>query len=244
MTPTESPKVVALFDLLGFSNRVTREGLPALLAAYTSLIAIVKRWEPATMLNCRIPVGENASAAAFGVFDIDHAYFSDTIVLWCSYNTFCFPPFCDVCNAFICEVLESGLPIRGGIAVGEAHMDKATGTYLGKALVEAANVEKAQEWIGASFGPSFAVAPYNSFFMAKSVLVYRDHVKGARFDLVPGLVLDWPRVWRDAGKVPVISHLKSINTDPLYSKYYENTMKFADLSESNFQWPNTGAIHT
>jgi hypothetical protein len=237
-------KVVGLFDLLGFSNRVTREGLPGLLAAYNKLLALVRRREGGGMLNCRIPAGDGAFAAAYGIFDLEHAYFSDTIVLWCTYNTFCFPPFCDVCNEFICEVLESGLPIRAGIAVGELHMDKATGTYLGKALVEAAVVEKAQEWIGASFGPSFAVAPYNSFFMASSVLVYRDHVKDRRFDLVPGLVLDWPRTWRGTRRASIQCHLSAMNTDPKFASYYQNTMKFADLSESNSGWQAAGSIHT
>ncbi len=240
----EAPRVVALFDLLGFSNRVMRDGLPGLLVAYDALIDIVKKHQAGAMLNCGIPVGNGTCAAGFGVFDIEHAYFSDTIVLWCSYNTFCFPPFCHICNVFICEVLESGLPLRGGIAVGEAHMDKTTGTYIGKALVEAAEVEKSQDWIGASFGPSFAVAPYNEFFMAESVLVYRRHRKSGRTQWVPGAVLDWPRVWRNAGKGPVQHVLSNLNTDPKFSRYYQHATEFAEYSERNKNWSNGGSIHT
>lgn len=242
--PNENPKVVTLFDLLGFSNRVMRDGLPGLLVAYNALLDIVKKHQAGAMLNCGIPVGDGSCAAAFGIFDIEHAYFSDTIVLWCSYNTFCFPPFCHICNVFICEVLEAGLPLRGGISVGSAHMDKPTGTYVGKALVEAAEVEKSQDWIGASFGPSFAVAPYNEFFMAESVLVYRRHRKPGRTQWVPGLVLDWPRVWRNAGKTPAQQVLANLNADPKFNQYYQHAIEFVDFSDSNKQWSDGGSIHT
>jgi len=240
----QSSTVVALFDLLGFSNRVMNNGLPGILVAYNSLIDIVKKHQAGAMLNCGIPVGDGGCAAAFGIFDINHAYFSDTIVLWCSYNTFCFPPFCHICNVFICEVLESGMPLRGGVAVGEAHMDRPSGTYIGKALVEAAEVEKSQDWIGVSFGPSFAAAPYNEFFMAESVLVYRRHRKSGRAQWVPGLVLDWPRVWRNTRVVPVQRLLANLNSDPQFSKYYRHAIEFADFSDKNKDWSDGGHLHT
>jgi hypothetical protein len=53
------------------------------------------------------------------------------------------------------------LPLRGRMAVGEAILDKTNGVHLGVPLVEVARLERAQEWIGCSVGPSFGVPPYN-----------------------------------------------------------------------------------
>lgn len=239
-----TPKVIAHFDLLGFSNRVMRDGSTGVMAAYKALKALAGQRTGGAMLNCGIPVGDGTSAAAYGYFDLDHFCGSDTIWIWCTYNTFCFPPFCGTCISFICEVLDLELPVRGGIAVGDLHMDKASGTYLGKALVEANEVEKSQDWIGASFGPSFAVAPYNEFFMASQVLVSRDHTKPGRSQWVPGAVLDWPRVWRESRRPSIGKLLARMNIDPKFAKYYENTIKFTEFSERNKDWPDTGNIHT
>lgn len=241
---TQNPKVIAHFDLLGFSNRVMRDGSTGVMAAYQSLKALAAKRTGGAMLNCGMPVGDGTFAAAYGIFDLDHFCGSDTIWIWCSYNTFCFPPFCDTCNTFICEVLDLGLPIRGGIAVGDLHMEKSTSTFLGKALVEAVEVEKSQDWIGASFGPSFAVAPYNEFFMASQVLVFREHRKPGRNDWVPGAVLDWPRTWRDSSRPSLGKHLSQMNTDSAFAKYYDMTIRFSEFSERNQDWPKTGHIHT
>jgi hypothetical protein len=240
----ENPKVIAVFDVLGFSNKVTREGLSTLLSAYTKLTDIAEKYKSNAMLNCGIPIGDNSFGAAFGIFDIEHDYFSDTVILWCSYNTFCFPPFCDMCNTFICEVIETSLPIRGGIAVGEAYMDKTSRKYLGKAFLEAVSVEKSQDWIGASFGPSFAKDPYNSYFISSSVLVYRKHTKPGQSQYIPGVVLDWPRKWRDRSTITIGRHLKTMNNEPAFAKYYENTLSFTEFSEINKDWPRTGKIST
>lgn len=78
--------------------------------------------------------------------------------------------------------------------MGETHMDRHSGTNIGKAIVKAVEVEKSQDWIGVSFGPSFVMASYHQFFLAESVLVYRRHRKPGRAQLVPGLVFDWPRI--------------------------------------------------
>ncbi|MCX6233244.1 MAG: hypothetical protein NT175_00765 [Bacteroidetes bacterium] len=185
----EKPIVVAEFDVLGFSDRTINEKAESLSQAYDKLISLAEKYKNCTMLNCGIPIGNGSFAAGFGVFDIEHVYFSDTIILWCSYNSFCFPPFCDMCLTFFCEVIEEGFPLRGGIAVGDAYMDKIKGKYLGKAYVEAVKVEQAQDWIGVSFGPSFAKDPYKNLFMANDVLVYREHTKPGKSMYIPGLVL-------------------------------------------------------
>jgi hypothetical protein len=232
-------KVIGVLDVLGFKNRLTREGLPALRQAYDALRNVVHKQEARMLLNCAVPVEGGSRAAAFGMLDVGHELTSDSIFLWCSYSSFHFPPFCGLLLEFFCDVLELGLPLRGGVAVGEADMDKATRTYLGPALNEAASVEGAQEWIGVSFGPSFASPPFN-WFEPEQVLVYRAHRKPSKADLVPGAVLDWPRKWRDTRSTPPESVIAQLNTDPNFSKYYDNTMKFIGFSWQNKDWYRAG----
>jgi len=234
-------KVIAVFDVLGFKNRLTRDGLPALRKAYDALTDVVAEQKARMMLNCAVP-DSGGRVAAFGMFDVENDYFSDTLVLWCSYSSFHFPPFCGILLEFFCNVLELGIPLRGGIAVGEADMEKSTHKYLGVPFNEAAEVEKAQKWIGMSFGPSFAVPPYNSLFEPEQVLVYRRHRKPQYIDLIPGLVLDWPRRWRDSRRTAPQQQISQLNTDPKYAEYYENTIHFIEFSDQNKDWYRRGSI--
>jgi hypothetical protein len=237
-------KVVAIVDVLGFKGRLNRDGLPALVKSYEALRQVVSRQRRSTMLNCAVPTGGQGRAAAFGLFDVGQDYFSDTILFWCSYSSFHFFPFCGVLLDFFCDVLELGIPLRGGIAVGETHIDEATRSYIGDPINEAAAVEQAQNWIGISFGPSFAIHPYNNLFEAEQVLVYRRHRKTDRADLIPGAVLDWPRRWRETRQKPAIAILQQMNTDQKFTSYYEITESFVRFSEDNKDWyKNQGSIH-
>jgi len=232
-------KVVTVLDVLGFKNRLTREGLPALRQAYEALRNVVHRQEARMLLNCAVPVEGGGRAAGFGMLDVGHELTSDSIFLWCSYSSFHFPPFCGLLLEFFCDVLDLVLPLRGGVAVGEVDMDKATRTYLGPALNEAAGVEAAQEWIGVSFGPSFAKPPYN-WCEPDQALVYRAHRKPSKADLVPGLVLDWPRKWRDTRRKDAAAVIAQLNAEANFSKYYENTIRFVEFSQQNKDWYRGG----
>jgi len=227
-------KVVAVLDVLGFKERLENEGHENLRKTYDVLKKTLDKREACMMLNCAVPV-EGGRAAAFGMLDIGHELTSDSIFLWCSYSNFTFPPFCGVLIDLFCEVLELSIPLRGGVAVGTADMEKTTRTYLGKALNEAASVEVSQNWIGVSFGPSFAQPPYN-WFEPDQVLVYLEHRKTNKADLIPGAVLDWPRKWRETRTIPASQIITKMNTNPNFRKYYENTITFIEFSEKNKSW--------
>jgi hypothetical protein len=47
------------------------------------------------------------------------------------------------------------MPLRGGVCLGKAIMNKAANTFVGEALVEASELEKNQRWIGATLGSVF-----------------------------------------------------------------------------------------
>lgn len=174
----ESRKIViALFDVLGFENRLSTDGLKRFVLAYEKLSDIVRQSRDTLIIdggaNAReMDDGSILSEVRMGSLIVEQAYFSDTILLWTIFDQVRFWSFCNVCAEFICEILHLGMPLRGGISIGEAHMDKKTNTYLGYPLIEAARVEKAQQWIGASFAPSFTHEPYCRMFRPESILFF------------------------------------------------------------------------
>ena len=241
---TKGTYAVAVFDVLGWGDRLRSGGLDRLSAAYDRLLTIVNQRRDGAMLNCAVPTGGEGRAAAFGYLDIQQDYYSDTIILWCPYNHFCFGPFMGICLKFFCEVLRLHLPMRGGIAAGEAIMEKGSLAhyYLGQPVDEAARVEKAQDWVGVSFGPSFNTSPYNSYFEPDQVLVFLRHRKPGYSQWIPGAVLDWPRYWEKNYRDPPEKHIWRMNRDPKSSRYYERTIEFCQYSRRNRNWPQTGRI--
>jgi len=240
----QTPTIVALFDVLGFEERLRSDGLRKLEHAYDQLLRIVDRQHGAAILDCTVPVGDGMTAAAFGAVQVDQDYFSDTILLWTNYHFMALKWFCRVCNEAFCALLELGMPVRGAMSVGEACMDKGKRRYLGYPLVEAARVEKAQAWLGVSFGPSFAVAPFRSAFPSHAVLVFTRHRKPGCSQYIPGLVLDWPRHWRDSGRPALWPLVNRLNKNREHAYYYKNTLDFVAWSERNRNWTDKGRIST
>jgi hypothetical protein len=136
----------------------------------------------------------------------------------------------------ICYGLENELPLRGTLSVGEMILDAASGTYLGEPLVEAARTERLQQWIGISLGASFSKPGFNLGFYLDTVLPYKSHYKDPASSLVTGMVVDWPRKWRESRKTDVRPLISGMNTDPQFSEYYTNTLNFVDFSEQNHDW--------
>jgi hypothetical protein len=230
-------KVVALFDVLGFESLLVLRGLDRMLQDYAKLTAIVDKMDGCMCIRS-VPNGDGTSSPAVGYLETAQAYFSDTFLLWSDYDTFRLPAFCQMCSDFFCESLELGLPVRGGIAVGDTHLDADSGVFVGLPLVEAARVEAAQLWLGISFGASFAKEPFSSHFDPRTVLAYRAHRKREpKYDgLVPGMVLDWPRRWRESRTGDVRSLLTSMNSATAFHDYYEHTLRFVDYSEQHHDW--------
>jgi hypothetical protein len=146
--------VVALFDVLGFEDRLGRFSLEEIYGQYRELISIASTKGSHAFFDAR-PVGDGKSVPFFGYVEIEQDYFSDTILLWTRFKPGTFNPFLHVCAHLMCEALQAELPLRGAISLGNAIMDKSTRTYIGPPLVEAARAEKAQQWIGLCFGRSF-----------------------------------------------------------------------------------------
>ena len=70
-------------------------------------------------------------------YDLNHAFFSDTFLLWIEIKSFLNPligGFLEKCSIVFCEALKRGIPLRGTISVGTAIMDKEKRIFLGKPL--------------------------------------------------------------------------------------------------------------
>lgn len=239
----KKPTTVAFFDVLGFENRLRSDGLRDLVAAYKQLTEVVKRFQGGRLVvDGAMPLdgplprfhkdGSVECGSALYSLDVDHAYFSDTILLWADFDPIRIRPFCGMCAEFFCQVLHLGMPVRGAIAVGDAYMNISENTFVGYPVAEAARVEKAQEWIGISFGPSFVEPPYKGTFWCQLLHWYEGHRKPGYAQYLPGLVLDWPQQWRTMfPKEDVCRTLDVMDKNPKYSSYYRNAIRFALLSE-------------
>lgn len=239
MAPRGNELVVALFDVLGFEDRIGQLSLEEVHGQYKDLLSIATSKGSHAFLDAR-PAGDGTVVPFFGHISIEQDYFSDTILLWSPFNPATLKPFLHVCYSFMCETLQAELPVRGAITLGTAVMDKAARTYLGQPLVEAARGEKAQQWIGLSFGPSFD-SRRDVPFSADIVRPYTKHRKPGYSDRLVGLVVDWPRTWRKEYKSSAVPVLERLSLRSRVPQYYRCTIEFVRHSDANPEWWKTYA---
>lgn len=234
MEPRDGELVVALFDVLGFEDRIRRSSLEEVHGQYKDLLALATTKASHAFLDAR-PAGDGTMVPYLGYIEIEQDYFSDTILLWTPLSQATLRPFLHVCSSFMCETLRAELPLRGALAVGRAVMDKAERTYLGQPLVEAARAEKAQQWVGLAFGPSFD-SRRDVRFSADLVRPYTRHRKPGYSEAVLGLVVDWPRAWREEHQESAVSILERLARRGKASEYYRCAIEFVRHSDENPAW--------
>lgn len=232
--PEISRFAFAMFDVLGFSAWVKSVGLQTVLESYHTLIerAVTKPNEKGSLSAVQMPDG-----MIFAVTGAPHhAYFSDTILLWCPLVPALVGDFVERCNELICEALSMDIPLRGAITLGDAVLDSDSNFFLGEPIIEAARLEKAQNWMGMTLGNSAVWAPFLAQLHGTAIIEYAPPIKENTTEPVPPIVLDWPRRWRNKhGKCPSLK-LRELNKQPLFSKYWENTIRFAEFSASKHDW--------
>jgi hypothetical protein len=218
-------------DVLGFESLLKTLGLHGIHAKYAKLIDDVKQQKGGIDI---VPTPDGHIVV--GSLVIGSAYFSDSLLYWTRYSTMALPSFTHCIAEAICFGLETELPLRGAIAVGEAILDEGNGVLLGTPLVEVARTERTQEWIGVSFGPSFAKPGFNESFHLHTILPYKSHYKDRSSEYATGMTVDWPRRWRESRKSNPTPILRNLNRDPLFSAYYDRTQRFTRFSEENHDW--------
>lgn len=184
-----------MFDVLGFEKRVQNIGLKKIYGEYKELLDAVKRRD-SQLLIAGIPTAEDPAIGTvnLGSLIIKHAFFSDTILTWSIYDQIRAESYLGICADIICESIFLKLPLRGALAVGLAKLEPADGIFVGDPIIEIAHVEREQNWIGVTLGPSFYSLKCS--FDARLVIPYRRHLK-PNASWARKLVIDWPRYWRD-----------------------------------------------
>lgn len=143
------------------------------------------------------------------------------------YHTVPCDNFLDLCNEVICHSIEIGLPLRGGISMGEAVLHLDRGIYLGKPLIDAARLESPQQCIGASFASSFL----EQLVPERYKLGHIAHFKKEPPSHFGGAILDWPRHWRNTRKASLFDVIDAFDTGAKFSEYYLKTKSIISSSE-------------
>lgn len=224
----------AMFDVLGFSAWVENEPLGSILRQYRRLIevAVLKPNEQGSLTAFHTPEGQLLAVTRAP----EYAYFSDTILLWCPLAPPLVADFIERCSDLMCEALAADIVLRGAITLGDAVLDNATNTYIGKPIVEAHNLERCQDWAGLALGNSAVWPPFLTQLHGSSVIEYSPPMKPGSEHYASPVVVDWPRRWRDRKEPNLDARLDALNKKPRFSKYYDNAKKFAEFSRSKHDW--------
>lgn len=236
--PEPAPYLLALFDVLGFSKKLEKLGLTRMHELYRSLIDVALEPYVAKGQWTRMLVRLSANLYSPGIFwlPIRYAYFSDSILLWVPYQPEFVGPFLDRALNMFCEALRLELPLRGAVAAGMTILHKKSNTFLGDPLVEAAKLHDAQQWIGVACGVSVRSQTMGIPFSPYQVMLYEAPVKDTRATKpLSGLVLDWPRRWREMQGASAYKAVSKLRT-PGFDVYYDSALAFVEHSDGNPEW--------
>jgi hypothetical protein len=250
--------LVALFDALGFEHKLRAAGLEQMLTTYRALVDdVVQRNLHMARLFGAMEFSEapywTSEGDVFIFNKIQGAFASDSILLWANrtwpelhgkspqelaqlaqtpgegWKAHPVPcdNFLDACNELICHSLEIGLPLRGAVAAGLAVIDEPNRLFLGVPIVDAARMERAQRLIGASLTDSFV----KQHVPKRYALPFTEHLKQDHFAPWGGLVLDWPRHWRNTRRSNPAEQVRALNLDSRHSAYYDKTLDVIAYSQ-------------
>ena len=249
----------ALFDVLGFENRIRSIGLDRMYDLYKNLISITKETNEFAQ---RIFKSGITDAFAFdgGVaiyYPVFSAYASDTIILWADRTAIAAKlaaisggdvqsfkgmrefawaskpvppdPFLKVCCELMCKSIEIGLPLRGALTIGDLRMEPQEGIYLGIPIVDAARIEPEQDFLGASLHKSF----HEGIVPKRYTLPFEEHFKSEKSKSnTLCTVLDWPRHWKETRETDLHDDIYKLD---LPTEKLRNTKALIELSDSRVE---------
>lgn len=253
------PYAVGIFDVLGFKNKFEKLGLKEITARYAALIDIVvKKDEHLAEMKTFFPHMKEGPYWCVGgeivlMTKVHAAYASDTFLVWANYtwtelheqnegeleklskdssHDWLFHPipcdaFLEACNELMCRSLQVGLPLRGAIATGDAILDKERNIFLGQPIIEANVLEQEQKFIGVGICRSFV----NQHIPKRFRVSFNEQLKSPSEKEASGLILDWPRHWRQTRPMNLKRVIESMNVDNTFSGYYQTTLASIDRSE-------------
>lgn len=145
--------LIAVCDILGFSDRVREEELKTIIEDYKFLRETVNH---CSFLFDGFSENTAKSTQVDKYSNVGMAFFSDTILLYTGIDS---DETCSDLLKFVSCLLFQNLfykptRLRAGIAYDEVYIDKINNIFLGRGIVEAAELEKAQQWSGGALALS------------------------------------------------------------------------------------------
>lgn len=137
-----APYLVAMCDVLGFTNLVATETLEEIHRRY---LALVSHLGPHPLFRIRTESHERELV-------LNRVVFSDTILFWAPAGDTM-----DLLPHVLARIMGGSIatmPLRAGLAFGECIIDPANELYIGQPIIDAYHTEQAQEWVGGAFHPS------------------------------------------------------------------------------------------
>jgi len=222
-------RMVACCDILGFKKLVKSKPLDELLKGelarfYELLIfSLTQKWKDLKDL-AQFPEfrGEQKRVRI--------AWFSDTYLIYgigddedSHYNVI------ETVWWLVSVTMDTATPVRAGVAYGEFYDKPENELYVGKALVEAYELEQAQEWVGGALSPKAArKTPQDAMCHLKE---YRVPLKTetAASPTCKTLAFDWTLIEHEAGICDErIQRAKSCAREGAQSivRKWENTSRF------------------
>ncbi len=145
--------MVAVLDILGFKKLVHTLPLETIT---NDVLGYLRQALASAIYQCDTPSDTPSVDELKNQSRVGFAWFSDTLLFYTRNDNL------EECQNLIQTVswlightvLVPGLRLRGGIAYGELFHDSINDIYIGKAIVDAYQLEKKQEWSGGAFTKS------------------------------------------------------------------------------------------
>lgn len=249
----EKQILIAFFDILGTSQLLNTGEFHKVYDYYSDMIKLCNdNYTPITVCNPLFGKremfsnlnGVMADLADFDTpyhiinYDLSHAFFSDTFLLWIEMDSFLRPligGFLEKCGIVFCEALKRRIPLRGTISVGTSIMDEENHIFLGKPLAEAAKAEPHQRWLGIAIGKLVVdlIEQFHPMDM-EYLLPFCNHMKYDSDPLLSDFVLDWFTYWNRNEDADVEEIIESMNTEKTFDSYYKNTLLYVMASKQRY----------
>lgn len=249
---------VALFDVLGFEDRLKKLGLAGMLSRYEALIDVVNFRKKHVQhvfktLNFSEAPYWTAEGEVFLFTETHGAYASDSILLWGNRT---WP---EARNASDEEMRNSAddpahgwtyhpVPCDNFLEICNDLMCRAVeiglplrgAIAIGDAVLDQdRGIFLGQPIVDAArlengqrlIGAGFCSSTSELIVPPRFSLSFKRHIKDSHLPLTTGAMLDWPRHWRRTRNTSLHDAVSALNTDPKYAAYYENTFELIDASQ-------------
>lgn len=181
-------KYVSFLDILGFSDMILDKDLEDIIEKFKMVTGFMIPYSE--FLDDWITAGNRSRKGSKKCFCFS---FSDTFVLYTkdssleSLNNIIIATFLLTRNLFA-----AGFPVRGALTKGEADYIPNTNHLIGKAIINAAKLEKQQEWFGVIISPDvLSKGDMNTLYEPVAQILTEYAVPFKNGEKIPHLVINW-----------------------------------------------------